>query len=151
MSKNTDEKPDWFQRNWHGITRILRIVAALHIIWLVVWPVGEELRRAVANDLAQLFPTTKTGEEPMIPPSPPDANKVQLNPTTKTAAPPTSSPPSPDANTAQPKDSVKEVKKLVVVRSAAPRVWAYGLQLAALISILLGSLWSVVLLCREDQ
>ncbi len=36
------------------------------------------------------------------------------------------------------------------VESSTPRVWAYGLQLAALTAVLGAAFWAIVALCRSD-
>jgi len=53
-------------------------------------------------------------------------------------------------NPLDPSKDSKTEKKIEVVNSASPIVWAYGLQLAAWTGVLGMLLWAIVALCRED-
>jgi hypothetical protein len=55
-----------------------------------------------------------------------------------------------DSSQQQVQHSCKIEKKIELIDSASPRVWAYGLQLTAWTGALGLLLWAIVALCREE-
>jgi hypothetical protein len=121
----------WVARNDF---RALRFIFAIILFFSVVMPLAKEGKGLFTREYNELIQKTKTITEPSVQ-------------TTKQEA---------DSNIKEDREKPIIPSETVAVRtetevvSASPRVWVYGLQLAAWIGALGISLWALVSLCRDE-
>lgn len=130
---DNNDKPNWLARNEIRILRLIRFGFAIGILIWVVIPLTSNGKTLVDKNISDFIPVTKTTGEFMLPTP---AKKDDGNTTQQTGSP---------------SDSIQAaIKAEMVLESASPRVWGYGLQLTAIFGALGVSLWAVVSLCRDE-
>jgi hypothetical protein len=127
-----DKVAGWWARNDF---RLLRYVLAAALLLLVVWPLrskGVELLGKNLKDFSSIERTVMKGT-PLA-----------------TAQKPDGAPSGATQKLVGHEGGQTSSKTKMVVDSSSERVWAYGLQLATLIVLFGISLWTIVMLCRDE-
>jgi hypothetical protein len=122
----------WFGRN---VFRLLSFVAAGALIFVVIGPLTSKFAAHATKNIADIIPVANghivTGAA--LPQA--GANVISIEQATNFPA-----------------MSVEQIRIVTKQesKSSTPRVWAYGLQLAAFVAVLGTALWAIVALCRSD-
>jgi hypothetical protein len=122
----------WFGRNCF---RLLSFVAAGALIFVVIAPLTSKLLSHATKSIADIIPVAKGHIETGTAPPQAGTNVISIKLAMNLTA----------LNVEQTRIVTKQETK-----SSTPRVWAYGLQLAALVAVLSAALWAIVALCRSD-
>jgi hypothetical protein len=132
QDKERREFVDWLGRK---AFRLLRFTAAGALILILFWSLVPGFMEHANKNIADLIPITKVHIETVTVPQQTGTNVISIEQATNLTA----------MNIEQMRITTKQE-----VESSTPRVWAYGLQLAALTAVLGGAFWAIVALCRSD-